>query len=133
MRIPILLSSLIFVIPFTSCKNKIKMNFDTTTQAPIAEPIPYQLKEHNDIRVDDYYWLKERDNPEVIDYLERENDYFKKMTDDSESFREDLFEELKSRIKEDDESVPYFIMITGISLDLKKDNSIQFILEKKIL
>ena len=108
MRIPILISSLIFVIPFTSCKNKIKMSFDTTTQAPIAEPIPYQLKEHNDIRVDDYYWLKERDNPEVIDYLERENDYFKKMTDDSESFREDLFEELKSRIKEDDESVPYF-------------------------
>jgi len=108
MRNLILISSLIFVTLFTSCKNKIKMNFDTTTQAPMAERIPYQLKEHNDIRVDDYYWLKERENPEVIDYLERENDYFKKMTSDSESFREDLFEELKSRIKEDDESVPYF-------------------------
>ncbi len=108
MRNLILISSLIFVTLFASCKNKIKMNFDTTTQAPKAERIPYQLKEHNDIRVDDYYWLKERENPEVIDYLERENDYFKKMTSDSESFREDLFEELKSRIKEDDESVPYF-------------------------
>ena len=108
MRILFLISSLTFVILFTTCKNKIKMNFDTTTQVPIAERIPYQLKEHNDIRLDDYYWLKERDNPEVIDYLERENDYFKKMTIDSEPFREDLFEELKSRIKEDDESVPYF-------------------------
>ena len=47
------------------------MNFDTSTQAPTAEQIPYQLKEHGDIRVDNYYWMKERDNPEVIDYLER--------------------------------------------------------------
>lgn len=108
MHRPILISSLIFVFLFTACKNKINMNFDTSTQAPTAEQIPYQLKEHGDIRVDNYYWMKERDNPEVIDYLERENDYFNKMTAEIDSFREDLFEELKSRIKEDDESVPYF-------------------------
>ncbi len=108
MHRPILISSLIFVFLFTACKNKIKMNFDTSTQAPTVEQIPYQLKEHGDIRVDNYYWMKERDNPEVIDYLERENDYFNKMTAETDSFREDLFEELKSRIKEDDESVPYF-------------------------
>ena len=108
MHRPILISSLIFVFLFTSCKNKIKMNFDTSTQAPTVEQIPYQLKEHGDIRVDNYYWMKERDNPEVIDYLERENDYFNKMTAETDTFREDLFEELKSRIKEDDESVPYF-------------------------
>ena len=108
MHRPILISSLIFVFLFTACKNKINMNFDTSTQAPTAEQIPYQLKEYGDIRVDNYYWMKERDNPEVIDYLERENDYFNKMTAETDSFREDLFEELKSRIKEDDESVPYF-------------------------
>lgn len=108
MHRPILISSLIFVFLFTACKNKIKMNFDTSTQAPTAEQITYQLKEHGDIRVDNYYWMKERDNPEVIDYLERENDYFNKMTAETDSFRKDLFEELKSRIKEDDESVPYF-------------------------
>ena len=108
MHRPILISSLIFVFLFTACKNKINMNFDTSTQAPTAEQIPYQLKDHGDIRVDNYYWMKERDNPEVIDYLERENDYFNKMTAETDSFREDLFEELKSRIKEDDESVPYF-------------------------
>ena len=95
MHRPILILSLIFVFLFTACKNKINMNFDTSTQAPTAEQIPYQLKEHGDIRVDNYYWMKERDNPEVIDYLERENDYFNKMTAEIDSFREDLFEELK--------------------------------------
>jgi oligopeptidase B len=99
---------MIFTIVFISCKKNIPMNFDTTLMPPMAERIPYQLKKHNDIRIDDYYWLRERENPEVIDYLERENDYFKKMTSESEPFREELFEEMKSRIKEDDNSVPYF-------------------------
>jgi len=53
--------------------------------------------------------MKERENPEVIDYLERENDYYNRMTESSNSFKEALFEELKGRIKEDDESVPYFL------------------------
>ena len=52
--------------------------------------------------------MRERTNPEVIDYLERENDYYKKMTRDTEDFKADLFEELKNRIKEEDNSVPYF-------------------------
>ena len=107
MRKVISLTCVIFA--FMACKKKITMNFDTTLKAPVAEKIPYQLKTHGDIRVDNYYWLKERENPEVIDYLERENDYYHKMTEDSESFREDLFEELKGRIKEEDESVPYFL------------------------
>ena len=107
MRNLILLTSVIFVL--NSCKKKIAMNFDTTFKAPAAEKIPYQLKKHGDIRIDDYYWMKERENPEVIDYLERENDYYHKMTESTESFREDLFEERKGRIKEDDESVPYFL------------------------
>ena len=66
------------------------MNFDTSLQLPLAEKSPFQLKKHDDIRIDPYYWLRERENPEVIDYLERENDYYQKMTQDTESFREDL-------------------------------------------
>ena len=84
------------------------MNFETNLMAPIAEKKPYQLKKFNDIRVDNYYWMKERKNPEVIDYLERENDYYEKMTKSTKSFKVELFEELKGRIKKDDESVPYF-------------------------
>tara|TARA_B100000767_G_scaffold272590_1_gene300609 strand:+ start:2183 stop:4246 length:2064 start_codon:yes stop_codon:yes gene_type:complete len=75
---------------------------------PKADQRPYQHKIHNDIRVDEYFWLKERANPEVIDYLERENDYYLKSTAHTIDFQEDLFEEMKARIKEDDSSVPYF-------------------------
>ena len=84
------------------------MNFDTSLLPPSAEKHSFQLKKHDDIRIDPYYWLRERENPEVIDYLERENDYYQKMTTDTESFRKDFFVELKNRIKEEDNSVPYF-------------------------
>ena len=84
------------------------MNFDTTLQPPLAEKTSFQLKKHDDIRIDPYYWLRERENPEVVDYLERENDYYQKMTEDTESFRGNLFDELKNRIKEEDNTVPYF-------------------------
>ena len=75
---------------------------------PMAQQKPYQLKKHNDIRIDEFYWLNERENPEVIDYLERENDYYQKSTAHLEPFQEKLYEEMKGRIKEDDNSVPYF-------------------------
>ncbi len=75
---------------------------------PFADKKPFALKKHKDIRNDDYFWLNDRENPEVIDYLERENDYYQKSTAHLEGFRTNLFEEMKSRIKEDDSSVPYF-------------------------
>jgi oligopeptidase B len=53
--------------------------------------------------------LKERDNPEVIDYLERENDYYEKMTSHTQGLQDKLFNEIKNKIKEEDESVPYFL------------------------
>lgn len=75
--------------------------------APIATKKPHQLEKHGDIRIDDYYWMNERENPEVIAYLEAENDYYQKSTAHTQKFQEDLFEEMKARIKEDDSSVPY--------------------------
>ena len=74
---------------------------------PKADKIEKHLEIHNDVRIDQYYWLNQRENEEVIDYLERENDYFEKMTSHTKKFQKDLFEEMKGRIKEDDESVPY--------------------------
>lgn len=75
---------------------------------PTADKKPKNLEIHGDVRVDDYYWLNDREDEEVIDYLERENDYFDKMTAHTKTFQEDLFQEMKGRIKEDDASVPYF-------------------------
>jgi oligopeptidase B len=75
---------------------------------PLAAVKPKTLEKHGDVRTDNYYWLNERENPEVIDYLKKENEYYQKMTAHTAKFREDLFEEMKARIKEDDSSVPYF-------------------------
>lgn len=75
---------------------------------PKADKKEKHLEIHGDVRIDNYYWLNERENEEVIDYLERENDYYNKMTAHTKDFQNDLFEEMKGRIKEDDASVPYF-------------------------
>ncbi len=76
-------------------------------QAPKAKKIDKKLEIHGDIRTDEYYWLNERENQEVIDYLNAENTYTDAMLKDTEQFQKDLFEEIKGRIKEDDTSVPY--------------------------
>ncbi len=79
----------------------------TNIVPPEPRKKPVELKKFDDIRIDPYYWLRERENPEVVAYLEEENDYFRKVTSDTEKFKENLFEELKSRLKDEDESVPY--------------------------
>ena len=100
--------SLLSLIFATSCNNKETSETPMIIMAPKADKITKNLEMHDDLRVDNYYWLNDRDNEEVIDYLERENDYYNKMTAHTKDFQKDLFEEMKGRIKEDDESVPYF-------------------------
>ena len=78
-----------------------------TIQPPIAKKISKELKIHNDTRIDNYYWLNDKENPEVIEYLNAENAYTKSVMQHTEGFQKELFEEMKARIKEDDESVPY--------------------------
>jgi oligopeptidase B len=74
---------------------------------PKAKVEPHEIEKHGHVRVDDYFWLKQRHNPEVIAYLEAENAYTKTVTAQSRALRETLFEEIKGRIKKDDSSVPY--------------------------
>ncbi|OAV45904.1 S9 family peptidase [Lewinella sp. 4G2] len=75
--------------------------------APQAKKQPKTLSAHGHDRIDNYYWLNQREDSEVIDYLNAENAWFEERTKGYKSFEEDLFEEIKSRIKKDDESVPY--------------------------
>ncbi len=108
----IVVLSLIFA---TSCKQEqMKIDID----APVAEKIPKQLEKHGDIRVDNYYWMRLTDEQKnaktpdehtqkVLDYLNAENTYYDTITAHTKQFKEDLFQEMKARIKEDDESVPY--------------------------
>lgn len=76
--------------------------------APKAKKIEKVLEMHGDRRVDPYFWLNERENPEVLKYLEEENAYCDEMMKDTEDFQQLLFDEMKARYKEDDESLPYF-------------------------
>ena len=76
-------------------------------EPPMLAKVPEKLEIHGDVRIDNYFWLNERDNPDVIDYLEAENAYLETVMAPYEGLQNTLFEELKSRIKQDDRSVPY--------------------------
>lgn len=74
---------------------------------PVAKKEPKELIKHNDVRIDNYYWLNNREDKEVITYLEEENTYYNTLTAHTKDFQDALFSEMKARIKEDDASVPY--------------------------
>ncbi len=74
---------------------------------PTAAARPHELETHGDVRVDEYYWLREREDPEVIAYLEAENAYLDGVMAHTGELQETLFEEIRGRIVEDDASVPY--------------------------
>ena len=110
-------SALICVIFASGCKSDIIMNKDVKT--PKAEIQAKSLTIHNSTRIDNYFWMrltdeqktaknKDAQTQKVEAYLNSENEYFDKVTASTNNFQEELFEEMKGRIKEDDTSVPYF-------------------------
>jgi len=99
---------------FASCKHTI-----THETPPMAKKTPLEMTEHGDTRVDNYYWMRlsdeQKNAPEssrdqqtkdVLDYLNAENAYTKSMLAHTDEFQKKLFEEMKGRIKETDQSVP---------------------------
>jgi oligopeptidase B len=76
-------------------------------EPPVAEVEPTELTAHGVTRTDDYFWLREREDPEVIAYLEAENEYTAAAMAHTQGLQAALFEEIRGRIKEDDSSVPY--------------------------
>lgn len=90
-----------FILLISACKTETSMN------PPIAEKKPKELTIHGDTRIDNYYWLRERQNPEVIAYLEAENAYREAMMKNTEGLQEKLYNEIVGRIKQTDQSVPY--------------------------
>lgn len=91
---------------------------NTKAKPPVAIKIPTELEKHNDVRVDNYFWMrlsddqklapvKDEQTQNVVDFLEAENEYYNQVTGYTKDFQEQLFQEMKGRIKEDDASVPY--------------------------
>ncbi|MCK4747303.1 MAG: oligopeptidase B, partial [Bacteroidales bacterium] len=89
----------------TSCRQSQKTN---DMKAPIAEKIEKELTLHGHTRMDPYFWLRDRENPKVIDYLNAENAYKETMLKDTERLQKKLYNEIVGRIKKDDSSVPFF-------------------------
>lgn len=74
---------------------------------PVAKIVPKQLEKHGHVRTDNYFWLRERENPEVLQYLKAENAYTEAMMAPTQGLQEKLFNEFKTRIKQTDMSVPF--------------------------
>jgi len=82
-------------------------NLNNDMKPPVAEKKSKELTIHGDTRLDNYYWLRERENPEVIAYLEAENAYRESLMKETEALQDELYAEIVGRIKQTDESVPY--------------------------
>src|SRR5712692_10652038 len=78
----------------------------TDLRPPVAPRRPTVLRAHGDERIDDWHWLRDRDDPDVIAYLEAENAYTSAAMAHTEPLQQTLFEEIKSRIQETDASAP---------------------------
>lgn len=88
------------------------------TKTPAPKKVAKEMTIHGDTRVDNYFWMRLSDEQknaetpdeqtqEVLDYLNAENDYTTEMLSHTKDFQEELFEEIKGRIKQTDQSVPY--------------------------
>ncbi len=94
-----------FVAFMTQCTMKETPN----TGEPIAKEVAHEMTIHDDTRNDEYYWMRDRENPEVIDYLNAENAYREQIMKGTENLQDRLYDEMVGRIKKDDSSVPYLL------------------------
>jgi len=89
---------------FTACNNSENM----IPTPPVAEIIPHEMTIHEHTRIDNYYWLNQPEDSAVIQYLTDENTYTDAVLKHTEEFQTNLYNEILGRIKQDDNSVPYF-------------------------
>src|ERR1700745_1397007 len=80
---------------------------DTAPAPPIAKKVPHETEVNGHKMVDNYFWLREKSNPEVRAYLEKENDYTDAVMKPTEPLQKKLYDEMLSHVKETDVEVPY--------------------------
>jgi len=103
-RLILVIIGLAFVLALagTACRK-----VEPGPQPPVAEKVKKEFLEFGKTRVDNYYWLRERENPNVVDYLKAENEYLQAVLKPTEALQEKLYQEIVGRIKQTDMSVPY--------------------------
>ena len=101
--------AVLFILLVTACnpqkENKVLKQSDFPTP-PIAEVKPDTFVEFSQQRIDNYYWMKNKTDPEVIDYLNAENAYTETVMTSTKDLQETIYDEILGRMKEDDESYP---------------------------
>src|SRR5215216_7955947 len=107
------LSSRIAVAAGTLRSSTMTADASLTTAPPVAKRLPSRRIHHGDVFVDPYEWLRDKDNPEVISYLEAENTYTEAQTAHLSELTEAVFSEIKARTKETDLSVPTYTSHPG--------------------
>jgi Protease II len=108
------LSNLIFgpllLATITSCvgskKDAMILTQSDFPAPPVAEKKPSTFHEFGHDRVDSYFWMKDKKNPKVIDYLKAENAYTDTVMSSTKPLQEEIYKEIVGRIKEDDQSYP---------------------------
>jgi oligopeptidase B len=100
------LLSLLFVILFLFVNSYSQLD-PTVSNSPIAKIISKIDTVFGDVRVDNYYWLREKSSPEVISYLDSENKYTEEVTKPAAALQDTIYNEILRRIKQTDLSVPY--------------------------
>ena len=103
-RLPSFLGAMLLSLPLPITSQAVAAEAVTP---PIAAKHPVATTMFGDRRVDDYAWLREKSNPEVIHYLDAENTYTQEVMKPLEGLRDSLYKEMLARVKETDESVPY--------------------------
>lgn len=92
----------------TACNNNQNTEKEKNQmKEPIAKKIKQELTIHNDTRIDNYYWMKNRDSKDVLQYIKEENDYFKNQLKSTEALQDSLFDEIVGRMKPEESTVPY--------------------------
>jgi len=76
------------------------------TAFPLAPKRPYEITQHGQTRLDNYFWMRNRDDPEVLKYLRAESDYLEEVMQHTLPLQESLFAEMRGRIQETDQSAP---------------------------
>ncbi len=98
------LALFVMAVCLIGCSNQ---NKGSNMKPPVAKLVPQKLEKHGHVRTDNYFWMKDRDNPEVIAYLKAENAYTEAAMARDKDVEEKVFAEFKARIKQTDISVPY--------------------------
>ena len=97
--------------------------YDPGMKAPVAKKINKKHTIHGDTRIDPYYWMNQRKNPEVIAYLQAENAYTREQLANTEDLQQQLYDEITGRIQKQMNRYPFFLTAIGITRALWKKES----------